>query len=115
MGPVLQREADLETRSVREVAQSAAGLSADFKTLSPHVCRYRHRRRQRPPGPLRTVGAVDRKVMPASVPRQAYAGAGSPREKRGSVRHSAVAGDSVGCGQQAISRESTQIKKQTKI
>src|SRR5437588_11620876 len=74
MGQVLQLEIDMGTLPLREVAQVAAGVCIDFKTLPADVCEYRDCHRQRACKPFDTLGAFDGQAVSHALRRPADAG-----------------------------------------
>src|SRR5262245_23287827 len=67
MGSVLQPAGYLEARALREVAQGAAGVRADFEAVSPDVRQHRHCDRQRQTRARESDGAFAGAALPAVV------------------------------------------------
>src|ERR1700682_443512 len=88
LGYLLQSEIDLGAFAVYKIAAGPSGVSTDLKNLSPDVCRYRNRHRQRPRFPICPLGALAGQAVSAAVCRSAYAefeSAGAIRLDRNSV------------------------------
>src|SRR5437588_4712996 len=82
MGQVLQSEVDLATRRLREVVESAGGVSFDLEALPANVRQHRYFHRQRPGSAFGALGALAGASLPAPIrgrthaPARSAAGAG---------------------------------------
>ena len=67
VGQLLQLGIDLEALELHQVEPGPSGIRPDLADLSPHVCRHRHRDRQRARYVVRTMDALDGETLPPTV------------------------------------------------
>src|SRR5437667_6856937 len=77
MGQVLQSEVDLATRRLREVVESAGGVSFDLEALPANVRQHRDFHRQCPRSAFGTLGALAGASLSAPIRGRTYAPARS--------------------------------------
>src|SRR5438270_11310784 len=77
MGQILQSEVDLATRRLREVVESAGGVSFDLEALPANVRQHRDFHRQRPGSAFGALGALAGASLSAPIRSRTYAPARS--------------------------------------